>query len=533
MVIDMKRLCLYIFFIAVFVGCQQKSEFCEPELSKPAFRAFTEAFSSGFTKTSLGADYSSVWSEGDKIAIFAGSSEMDQYILDQRCTGSSNGIFNLLLQGNGSGVSLPANIAIYPYQENLTCLAESNGYKFTGFSYPSLQNYCIGSFDNGAYAMAAITTADWDYDLKFFNVGGAMKLQLIGNDVVKKITIRGKDGEKLSGRSAIKVYSDGSFPGIEMDEDAEEFVSLVCGEGVQLTTTAVSVFYFALPPTDFAKGFEVEVENAEGKVCVLQTSVRNVVGRSQILAMPIAKVEFGGQDVADGDYIDEYGVNWGQGVVINGLRWAPVNCGYKEPSVDDKGFPFGKMYQWGRKWGVGYNTTYDASVADKAEGGNITVAEANVPANANVFYMMSSGNNQSHWFTDASFDNVWNAGEIISPVKSAYDPCPDGWRMPTQAEMKALVAKKSAFVEVDGQKGYWFSGSTAYAEGVPAIFLPASGDINNKCTAYNRNTYGRYWTSTVKETDNLIYYITFSSSAANVVRGGSVNGYSVRCVAVE
>ena len=99
--------------------------------------------------------------------------------------------------------------------------------------------------------------------------------------------------------------------------------------------------------------------------------------------------------------------------------------------------------------------------------------------------------------------------------------------------MKALVAKKSAFVEVDGQKGYWFSGSTAYAEGVPAIFLPAAGDINNKCTASSRNTYGRYWTSTVKETDNLIYYITFSSSAANVASGGSVNGYSVRCVAVE
>ena len=237
--------------------------------------------------------------------------------------------------------------------------------------------------------------------------------------------------------------------------------------------------------------------------------------------------------MADGDYIDEYGVNWGQGVIINGLRWAPVNCGYKEPEVDDKGFPFGKMYQWGRKWGVGYSTDYDASAADMVEGGNITVAEANVPANANVFYMMSSGNNQSHWFTDASFENVWNAGDIDAPVKSVYDPCPDGWRMPTQAEMKALVAKKSAFVEVDGQEGYWFSGSTAYAEGVPAIFLPAAGDINNKCKGNSRNNYGRYWTSTVRETSSLIYYITFSSSAASVASGGSVNGYSVRCVAVE
>ena len=63
--------------------------------------------------------------------------------------------------------------------------------------------------------------------------------------------------------------------------------------------------------------------------------------------------------VATVDYVDEYGVNHGKGVAIGGTVWAPVNCGYKAATDTDKGYPYGKLYQWGRKYGQGYSAGYD------------------------------------------------------------------------------------------------------------------------------------------------------------------------------
>ena len=38
------------------------------------------------------------------------------------------------------------------------------------------------------------------------------------------------------------------------------------------------------------------------------------------------------------DYVDEWGINHGKGIVIGGVTWAPVNCGYHETD-----YPYGKM----------------------------------------------------------------------------------------------------------------------------------------------------------------------------------------------
>ena len=55
------------------------------------------------------------------------------------------------------------------------------------------------------------------------------------------------------------------------------------------------------------------------------------------------------------DYVDEYGVNHGPGIKIGIHVWAPVNCGYHATD-----YKYGKMYQWGRKYGQGFGD--DATV---------------------------------------------------------------------------------------------------------------------------------------------------------------------------
>ena len=33
---------------------------------------------------------------------------------------------------------------------------------------------------------------------------------------------------------------------------------------------------------------------------------------------------------------------------------------------------------------------------------------------------------------------MWNSGSESKPVKTEYDPCPDGWRVPTSRELSKL-----------------------------------------------------------------------------------------------
>ena len=80
---------------------------------------------------------------------------------------------------------------------------------------------------------------------------------------------------------------------------------------------------------------------------------KNSILRSTILRMP-AKEYIGVRPLQDGDYIDEYGISHGPGIEIDDVVWAPVNCGYKMQTSESKGYPYGRYYQWGRKYGQGY-----------------------------------------------------------------------------------------------------------------------------------------------------------------------------------
>ena len=104
-------------------------------------------------------------------------------------------------------------------------------------------------------------------------------------------------------------------------------------------------------------------------------------------------VTISSRDVATADYIDEYGVNHGKGTAIGIAIWAPVNCGYHK---DD--YKYGKLYQWGRKYGQGYSgdlcdingkvvgEVSDATVPTIEEGG-ITAVTGIHKSKANVFLL--------------------------------------------------------------------------------------------------------------------------------------------------
>ena len=223
------------------------------------------------------------------------------------------------------------------------------------------------------------------------------------------------------------------------------------------------------------------------------------------------------------------GVSYGKGIIIGDVIWAPVNCGYEPATSDSKGYPYGKLYQWGRKYGQGYTTSYDATAAEIVEG-PISVVNGQKDKYTNTFFNVEVS--PCDW-TSPQDDKLWNLGTESNPIKTEYDPCPKGWRVPTYAEMDQLSSHCSSWTTVEGQNGYYFSGIYTYLDVSPSVFCPAAGSLSYKDgNAGNRGYYGNYWSSRASSyySGHLYFYSNFVGTYINSNRNLRAYGYSVRCV---
>lgn len=240
-------------------------------------------------------------------------------------------------------------------------------------------------------------------------------------------------------------------------------------------------------------------------------------------------------DAAGEPYIDEYGINQGWGVKIGETVWAPVNCGYHK---DD--FEYGKLYQWGRRCGQGYSGNvydinedeigvYSDAAVPSIEDGGVCLITGQDKNKSNVFFSATS---RSLDWVDPHYDDLWNFGSESYPVKTEYDPCPKGWRVPTSAELYELVSNSSSWTtDSNGQLGYWLSGTERYSLKAPQVFFPAAGFISDG-TADRRGKFGYYWSSSFISGSSSSYCIAFQAYDSYVSRTNSARqgGYSVRCV---
>lgn len=616
------RLITMAFAAAMIVACAEKNAELETLKDAPVFDAVTESF--GDTKTSLDGNNRVVWTKEDEIAIFQGFSIADEYHVTESSAETGTASFTLASDNSNknnsdfvSGIEIPSNVAYYPYSETITCVNREPGKYELGVSLPAVQTYAPDSFGAGAFPMAAATTSVADHTLRFMNVSGAIKLQLMGDVTVKSIMIQGNNGEKLSGAATVHTYVDGTAPAVNMAETAGATVTLDCGEGVVLQEGVATSFIIALPPVLFSAGFTLTVTDTEEKVTTVKTDRTNTVLRSSILLMPpfklgevpsdpdqddeipVSTVKIneagshlvfapGGQftftaaltpvdvpaeyltwtssdasvatiDPSTGvmtaigggtatitaeaggvkatanlevlvttavpteDYIDEYGINHGKGIAIMETVWAPVNCGYHASN-----YPYGKLYQWGRKYGQGYSSEYDVT-EPTLSAGPISRKSGESADNANVFYTVSAS--PYDWLAPQE-DDLWNSGSEAVPVKTQYDPCPDGWRVPTYAELDALNDYYMYnSTNTAGQRGTKLYGRYRQQDDAPSVFLPYAGQRDNYGNPSNRSTYGSYWSSKAYARNSYMgsRYL-FLGSSAGIYSDNRCDGYSVRCV---
>lgn len=511
----MRRLYYFQLLSLLFLasGCQRE-EISAPESYKDVKEIYAalEDVADVQTKTYLeGTEI--LWNEGDQIAVCLGNATVNRFSAKSGSEGSAGVVFQKDETYNGevSDAALSNNIAWYPFSE-FTCTSGDSGYTLENIVFPVTQNYVPASFAEGAFPMVAVTKDVAEKEYSFKNVCGAIMIQLKGSGLIRSVSITGNSYEILAGPAAVSAAYDAD-PSVEMLEDEFTTVTLDCGEsGVVLDADVPTSFIIALPPVAFEEGFVITVTDTWGGARSYVTAKSNPVFRSRIRRMPVQ--EYNGRMPQEGDYIDEYGINHGQGVEVGGIVWAPVNCGYKAPVADDKGYPKGKLYQWGRRYGHGYSS--DATEPSLMDGG-VPLLYGNDQKYADIFYKGISKYDYD-WISPQE-DRLWNAGSESDPLKTEYDPCPDGWRVPVKDELEVLVAANSTWEEE-----LW---GTGFDNGI--LFFPGKFCRNYDGTPYSLGGPGRYWSST-PYSEYESYSIDLDVDGTSMQSAYQACGFPVRCI---
>ena len=136
-------------------------------------------------------------------------------------------------------------------------------------------------------------------------------------------------------------------------------------------------------------------------------------------------------------------------------------------------------------------------------------------SNGNYYQWGAKTNSWTNNNNNTLNSNAWTDGG-----KSELDPCPAGWRVPSNA----------VWAKIRGVPNSWNSTKGGYDFG-DFLFLRAAGDRNGVNGNTNNNgLHGRYWSSTAGDGINA-YYLNFSNGGTNIGSGTRSSGFSVRCVA--
>jgi len=143
------------------------------------------------------------------------------------------------------------------------------------------------------------------------------------------------------------------------------------------------------------------------------------------------------------------------------------------------------------------------------------------------------------WNSTYNDSYVWGNGadgDLTTTLKSATDPCPDGYRVPNQNEWSGLVdnakLNKPAGVDWVGNDNIWLG--SMYGG---SLFLPSAGTCGNLGVA-TRGIIAEYWSSafSIVSATNRYGYLFFTDASSSTSTGFTVAGVDyalpVRCIAV-
>ena len=207
------------------------------------------------------------------------------------------------------------------------------------------------------------------------------------------------------------------------------------------------------------------------------------------------------------------------GVIINGVHWATRNVdapGTFVRNPEDAGM----LFQWNRK--KAWSTTNEEVTG--------------------WLNRLRNRNRETEWDTSIPEGTTW---------ERVNDPCPPGWRVPTEAEFYSLKNTISIWTTKNGVNGRLFG--TAPNQ----LFLPAAGWRDSAGGFGFANTHGGYWSNTqgISASEEELAYLDLDDSdlvdmlrqgnilfardfvftavdyLVNILNSNRERGFTIRCVA--
>jgi hypothetical protein len=187
-------------------------------------------------------------------------------------------------------------------------------------------------------------------------------------------------------------------------------------------------------------------------------------------------------------------------VSSSGKTWMDRNLGATRVATSSTDADaYGSLYQWGRNTDGHQernSSTAAGPVASGSEGSNFIILNAN----------------PNDWLSTQDATR-WNGA-----TKGTHDPCPDGFRVPTETELN--------------NERILFPSNNAAGAFASVLKLPAPGYRHQSTAALGLvSSYGYYWTSTVVGTSssNLTFHNSGAGDAVWLTHARAF-GFSVRCI---
>lgn len=276
-----------------FLACSQTPIEEQSAISTDIPETIKVCFEDGESRIQLNEAQKTVWTKGDLVSVFYRSNANQKWQY-QGETGERIGTIKRIANAEATQ-ELSDIVVVYPYNENYYINLRTNNVQA---SLPAVHNYLANSY--GLDGNIMISSSEYNqFSLK--NVCGWLKIKLIGEgQVVKKITLKGNNGEQVAGEIYINSADATSILASEMStaDDGENSVggnlvfddtilsevTLNCGDGVTLSSEATA-FYIALPPQTFEKGLTITCYYGDNTTMTKSTSDSIEIARNTIVPM--------------------------------------------------------------------------------------------------------------------------------------------------------------------------------------------------------------------------------------------------------
>lgn len=286
----MKKITILAAVVALLGSCAQNTEDTIKPNAKVEGRTIYATFDNEEEETKTYVEnYKYLrWHAGDEISFFDATTHNSQYVFAGN-DGDAEGEFSAVATGEGTAIA--TTYGVYPYNANTTISTEG----VLSVELPATQAYGVNSFGKGTNTMVAVGEGATDDKLFFKNACGYLVVKLYNESgaTVKNVVLKGNNEEKIAGAATITATHTG-VPSIAMADTATTAVTIDCGEGVEIGTTADTdtEFWFALPEITFEGGITITATDTEGKEYEKTTTKPVAITRNNVQPMKALGAEF-------------------------------------------------------------------------------------------------------------------------------------------------------------------------------------------------------------------------------------------------